>query len=94
MGAETKRPRAVLIGAKLYPEAAWEASLNEAALEELSDRIPEGSSPREAMRAIRGMKDPAVFDKVLKAALTRVEKAAEPFDVTADPLVVARFPRP
>jgi hypothetical protein len=89
---KTTRPVVAYLGA-FYDLADYEAIFNQAMLDHLSSKLPEGCSPRRAARVLRGMKTKEGHTAVLRAALAKLRQNAKPVPKDAPGVTIAvRFP--
>lgn len=83
----------VVIGGRLYAAATFNAAFAKATEEHLARAVPVGASERQAIRALRATKTHSAYRAILRVALDRVAKDAEPLPAATPGLaVVARFP--
>lgn len=72
MATELERPRFVRVGEAYYPEQAWLEAFNVAALDAINGALARPATERGVFRAMRGLRDPAVYARVRNAAVARL----------------------
>jgi hypothetical protein len=82
------RPVVSYLG-KYYDLATWEAVFNQTMLAVIGTKLPEGSSPRQAMRVLRAMKTKEGHTEVLRTALAKLREHAPSVPKDAPGLAVA-----
>jgi len=67
----------VLVAGKCYPADLLHQAMHEVVLERIGRLVPEGSSPRRAMRVVRDLKTEQAHKAVMREALQRVADSGE-----------------
>ena len=96
--SELEEPEFVLAGGLAYLVGDYHAALNTALLERLGDTVPQDTTMRRAIRAVRDLKTPAAHRAVMNRALRLLAESGigiDPMEAleAAEALPIAAFPK-